>query len=240
LNGYADLSVNVINPYVTVAGIEFDIRHSADPTFAGIDTPRIDFYHYRFPLTNPSNVHDTIIYSSGTNRSVPCVVVQWQESVTQVGHSQSTDISSHLATSTDGNVYVLRCHSIFVTDGIVQSDSIDEPLGEVPLGVLTLALKPVGPALPSSWTTPSPCRGGTGLLGGGFTHGYYSASTSPSGVEGCYKMCVPFISFFCGVSYGFAYFNSTVGTIPEAWMYYKPGQGIVDLDGASFVAPANG
>lgn len=252
LNGYADLTVSVIDPFITVAGVEFDTRHSTDPVFAAVDSPKVDLWYTepaRGPMTPSFRNHIEFSYAAGSNRSIPCVVLTTKTTATEVLTPANVSVftgTMYLATATDGSVYCLKAHMETVTNGGVPWIQDAESTSD-----LTVVVKPLpaSPVYPFTWTSFWSLRL-TGSTNAEYradptnkvTFAYTAGATSPNGVPGCYQVALPIEGFDLMGTYSWYFFYNPNGQPHPIlrWMYFKPGFGIIDYDGASLLAPSNG
>ncbi len=235
LSGSSTATVEVINPYVTIAGVQFDIRHSADPVFAATDAAQVDLYKNIVAGGNTTKRHFTTTYAAETVSTVPCVRVHVVHRSDYYSGTPATLVNWYVrdhdfavAKAVDGNAYFLRSHFAWTDMAGAGNRSGDMDctanlpvfLAKVDGATLPLSFATVvaGEALP----TMDPKTAATGIV-------HAQVADTPNGKGAAYQ-----VDISATAGWGLANPSAT----PAVWLYMIPGKGIVDADDSwSLVAP---
>lgn len=232
----ANVTIDVIDPYVTIAGVQFDIRHSADPVFAATDAPQVDLYKNITSGGNTTRRHFTWTYAAETVSTVPCVRVHVVHRSDYLSGSPATLVNWYVrdhdfavAKAVDGKAYFLRSHFAWTEMAGTANRSGDM---DCTANLPVFLAKIDGTALPFTFPTVvagealptmDPKTAATGIV-------HAQVADTPSARGAAYQ-----VDISATAAWGLA--NPSV--TPAVWLYLIPGKGIVDADdGWSLVAPA--
>ena len=241
LSNSSTVAIEVINPIVTVAGTDFDVRvgHSASPAFATTTTTTVNLYkstYYPAAGGQPaytSKQKYTYTYAAETVSGVPCVRVQgawekrrWEGSPAAIngGYTVAHDLA--IAKATDGTTRTLRARATLVDWlGVTQTDTSLDLTSALP--VFLPSLSAASP--PIVYDSLNPSGGASGKYRVDAT-----VADTPNGKGAGYRGDLPIISEWWALDGS----GIPVDNPFNAWTYLKVGEGIVDLDGFGLVASA--